>query len=95
MSVYDSKAEMFNQPMFFIAKGEATRAFSDIVNTKDSPMNNHPGDYTLFEIGYFNPELGKIEPLATPKSMGLASEYMREDQQLDLPVDLMMQQKGN
>jgi len=84
MSVYDSKAEMFNQPIFSIAKGEALRAFSDSVNTKNSPMFNHPEDYTLFEIGSFNPELGSIESLATPVSMGLATEYLKKEPQLDM-----------
>ncbi len=84
MSVYDSKSQMFNQPTFFIAKGEALRAFSDSVNKKDSPMYNHPEDYTLFEIGYYNPEFGKIESIATPTSMGLATEYLKKEPQIDL-----------
>jgi len=84
MSVYDSKSEMFNQPIFSIAKGEALRAFSDSVNTKNSPMNNHPEDYTLFEIGTFDPEVGQIEAIATPRSMGLATEYIQRDPQMEL-----------
>lgn len=77
MSVYDSKAEIFNQPQFFIAKGEAIRAFADVVNDPKAPMNKHPEDYTLFEIGYYDPETGRLEATATPTSMGLATEYLK------------------
>ena len=94
MSVYDSKAEMFNQPIFSIAKGEALRAFSDSVNTVNTPMNNHPEDYTLFEIGIFYPEIGKLECAATPTSMGLATEYLKEEPQLKVqrPTEFLQSQ---
>ncbi len=86
IAVFDSKAEIFNQPMFLKAKGEAIRAFSDEVNRKDSPMNNHPEDYTLFEIGQYNVETGLIVPLKTPTSLGLATEYLKEDPQIPLKI---------
>ena len=78
-SVYDSKAEMFNQPMFFKAMGEATRAFSDEATRAESAIHKHPDDYTLFLIGEFDVDTGLLTPLTTPKSYGLAREYLRED----------------
>jgi hypothetical protein len=64
-SVYDSKAEMFNQPMFFKATPEALRAFGDEANRTESAIHKHPDDYTLFEIGEFNVETGLLTPLTT------------------------------
>lgn len=86
MAVYDSKAEMFNQPIFFKAKGEAIRAFSDEVNRDKSAMNAHPEDYTLFLIGEYDVESGLLTPLMTPTSMGLATEYLKEEPQLQIPI---------
>lgn len=83
MSVYDSKAEMFNQPMFFKAKGEAIRAFIDEVNREGSALKMHPEDYTLFNIGEFDVEIGLLTPLNTPQSLGLATDYV--EQTLNLP----------
>lgn len=83
-AVYDSKSEMFMQPMFFKAKGEAIRAFADESNREKSAICIHPEDYTLFHIGEYNVETGLITPLTTPTSMGLATEYKKEDMQQTL-----------
>lgn len=78
-SIYDSKAEVFHQPMFLNTKGEAIRSFIDEVNREGSPMNIHPEDYTLFHIGSFNQFGGKILPLSTPNSMAVAIECINHD----------------
>lgn len=83
LSVYDSKAEMFNQPMFFKAKGEAIRAFADEANREGSAVGAHPEDYTLFVIGEFDPESGYISQLKTPISLGLAIEYLKEKENVE------------
>ena len=77
-AVYDSKSEMFNQPMFFKAKGEALRAFEDEANREDSAIFKHPGDYTLFLIGDYNIDTGLLTPMPTPTSLGLGVEYQRK-----------------
>lgn len=75
ISVYDSKAGIFNQPMYFISTAEAVRSFIDQVNTKDSAIQKHPEDYTLFLIGEFNLETGELIKQNTPVSLGLAQDY--------------------
>lgn len=77
-SVYDSKAEMFNQPMFFKAKPEALRAFSDEANRAESAIAKHPDDYTLFLVGEFDIESGLLIPEKTPQSFGLGREFQKE-----------------
>ncbi len=83
-SVFDSKAEMFNQPMFFKAKPEALRAFSDEANRQESAIFKHPGDYTLFLIGEFDMDTGNLIPLPTPQSLGLGVEFQENQPQLDI-----------
>ncbi len=77
-STYDSKAELFHQPMFFKAKPEAIRAFADESNRAESAIFKHPGDYTLFLIGSFDVETGMLTPLPTPQSLGLGVEFQEE-----------------
>ena len=78
-SVYDSKAEVYGTPIFFATKGLATRAFEDQCNKSDSPIAQHPGDFTLFHVGEFDVDTGKFETLATPASLGTGVEYVRGD----------------
>lgn len=77
-SIFDSKAETFNSPIFLPAIGQARRTFGDQVNDKESPFNKHPGDYTLFHIGEYETDTGLLTPLTTPTSLGLAVEYLED-----------------
>jgi len=60
--IYDSKSETFTAPTVNPARGQALRSFSDAVNSKDQPsvLSQHPADFTLYEIGDFNPYTGDI-----------------------------------
>ena len=72
-AVFDSKASAFNAPMFLATKGLALRAFSDACAAADSPLVKHSEDYSLFEIGSYDPNSGKLKSLAQPKHMVNAS----------------------
>jgi len=78
-SVYDSKAEVYGTPIFFAAKGLATRAFDDQANKPDSPIFQHPGDFTLFQLGEFDQDSGQLIPLPSPSSLGTGVEYKRTE----------------
>ena len=62
--IYDSKSETYTAPTVNPARGQALRSFTDAVNAKDggqpSVISTHPEDFTLFEIGDFNPFTGEI-----------------------------------
>jgi len=81
-SVYDSKSEVFCQPLFHRARGEAIRAFSDAVNEKGHNFNKYPADFTLFFIGTYNDSTGIISPEKTPVSIGIAQEFLNPQLQL-------------
>lgn len=74
-SVYDVKAEIFNQPFFMSTKGEALRAFSDLANDSQSSIAKHPGDYKLVYIGMFDDVSGEVDEVER-ESLGFASDFV-------------------
>lgn len=76
--IRDAKAEMFMNPVFSVAVGEAIRSFEDEVNNPQSPLNKHPEDYTLFHLGTFDEATGKFDLFEAPVSLGGASDYIKK-----------------
>lgn len=71
VAVYDSAAQAFNRPFFVPAVGMALRSFSDEVNrqAEDNPMNRHPDDYELFQLGEFDDASGRFTLFDDPKPL--------------------------
>lgn len=61
-SVYDKRAEFFDRPFTAQSNGEMIRAFTDIAVNADHPIGQHPEDYSLYRIGYFDDVSGLITP---------------------------------
>lgn len=78
-AIYDSKAHYYRRPFFMKTKGEAVRGFVDVVNDGKSEISLHPEDFTLFHIGDYDEDRGKVTDLGTNVSLGVAIEYLRED----------------
>lgn len=76
-SIYDQKADAFIQPWFLPNTATGIRAFSDAANDPETNMCKHPEDYTLFELGTFDPSKGKIKLHKVPLSLGLALTMQR------------------
>lgn len=79
LSCFDSKAGVYSTPFYVASLGIGLRAFSDAANTKDSPVNKHPEDYTLFLLGDFDDETGHTTPLAEPKLLQNATNFKKEN----------------
>ena len=77
-SIHDSKAEAWLLPMFFQAPAQAVRVFTDAVNTQEGDIKNHPEDYTLFKIGYFDELSGEIES-CVPEVLGNGANFKNGD----------------
>lgn len=74
-TVFDTKAETFMPPFFVPSRGLAIRAFEDCINSKEHHFGQHPADYTLFYLGYFDTDVGKFgEPEKT--SVGNGVEFV-------------------
>lgn len=74
-TVYDQKSDAYLLPFYMDTDGQATRAFSDLVNDSQHEFGKHPEDYTLFSLGDYNESNAKFSICETPISMGLAIEF--------------------
>lgn len=77
-SIHDVKAEAYLSPMFFMARGQAIRAFSDAVNG-DSDIAKHPEDFTLFVIGEWSEDSGQIKGVVH-ESLGNGVNFLKGDE---------------
>lgn len=79
-SIFDSKLDAFAPPFFMSTLGQATRAFTDEAFNPQSLLSKHPEDYTLFELGEFDDQNAAFTLHPTPKSIGLALEFVSTGQ---------------
>ncbi len=75
-SVFDSKANAYLMPFFYPETAMAIRAFSDMVNSDETPFGKHPGDYTLFEYGVWDDSKCHVECYTSALSVGNGLEYV-------------------
>lgn len=61
-SVFDHKAMTFSPPIVETNRATAIRAYEHAHVQEGSAMRKNPEDYSLFEVGQFNPENGVITP---------------------------------
>lgn len=78
-SIYDTKAAVYTGTFFESNPAVAIRRFTDLVNDPRCPLNKHPEDYILFEIGVLNDENGRIEG-CDPHNLVTASEVFVKEQ---------------
>ncbi len=84
-SVFDSKVGAFLLPFFSRNRAVALRSFTSAVQDVGSDFNRYAGDYTLFEIGEWEPEKGIYTPLEAKFSLGLASQYLAVEPPVEDP----------
>ncbi len=60
-SINDSKANAYLTPIFAPTIGVAIRMFQKAANQDGSDFNIYAADYTLFEIGEWNEETGRLK----------------------------------
>lgn len=87
-AIFDSKAEAYIPPFFCPAVGQATRSFSDAVNSNSHQFGKHPYDFTLFLLGEFDDHTGIVD-WVPPKSLGNGVEFRRTE------LDLIPEGKEN
>ena len=74
-SIYDSKAQLFADPMCFRTVAEALRAFEAESMNPKLDLCKYPADYTLFHIGHFDYDTGQLIALEHGKvSLGTVLE---------------------
>ncbi len=75
-SVFDSKVGAFLLPFFSRNRAVALRSFTTACQDESTDFHRYAGDYTLFEIGEWEPEKGIYSPLESKLSLGLASQFL-------------------
>ncbi len=77
-AVFDDKARIYQTPWFAQTDGMAKRMFGDGVQLDDTPLNKHPGDYKLYEIGHFEMESGILIGMETaPVFLAHGSDFVK------------------
>lgn len=75
-SVFDEKAQTFGRPMLMVHKGEAIRAFSDVLKDEKTLIAKHPEDYKLYNLGTFDDISGMLIALDIPEFMNNATDFI-------------------
>ena len=75
-SIKDRAAEAFGRPFFVPSLGVALRSFADEVNRKDaeSQIYNHPDDFDLYDLGWFDDSKGMFELHDIPKVIQMGKQ---------------------
>lgn len=74
-AIFDNKSDAFNTPFFMAARGQAVRAFTDLVNDGQSSISKHPEDYKLCFLGEFNVLDAEFVPSGVV-SLGFGSDFV-------------------
>lgn len=64
-TIFDDKAKAFLPPFYMPLKPMALRTFTNCVNDPTHAFCANPEDYTLFYLGIFDNESGRLELLET------------------------------
>ena len=59
-AIYDIAAGAYMRPWFVPSDQVAIRSFTDICSDADHPVGQHPDDYSLFRIGGYDEDTGKL-----------------------------------
>lgn len=75
-AVRDRASLHFMDPFAVTHKGIAERSFADAVNDPATPMNKHPEDYDLYELGTFDDGTGLYE-VRVPEQISIGKDVYK------------------
>lgn len=85
-AIYDAKAEAYMTPFFCQTVGLAIRQMEGVVSNPELSVSQYPEDFTLFEIGSYDPQTGTLTPRDALLPLGNGLEFRRnlkDERQLD------------
>lgn len=75
-SIFDSKASGFMLPFFAANVAVAKRNVSRAVNDPTTDLHHFREDYSLFEVGEWDPDTGKLVVPMAPINHGILSTFV-------------------
>lgn len=73
-SIYDAAARVFTAPTIDISDGSAMRAFQQAIANSGSVMNFKPDDFSLYQVGTFDVETGRLDEWFPPSRIFVGSD---------------------
>lgn len=73
VALYDRATEAYAPIMTVHTRGEAIRSFKNECNNPQSPINQHPSDYELWQLGEYDDQTGMI--VSTHERIARAEDY--------------------
>ena len=80
-SIYDTAVDAYMRPFVAQSPGEAVRMFVDETNREGTPLNAHPEDYALFQIGEFYDHNAEITTDKTVECLARAHEVINKEEE--------------
>lgn len=77
-AVRDVKADAYGNLICVQTSGLALRAFADACADSRSPMAQYPEDYSMYELGTFDPSTGVISGHRLPVLVATASSVIEQ-----------------
>lgn len=75
-SIFDAKLDAYLEPFFSPTTATGVRMFEATCQNPQSDFARFPQDYSLFEVGVFFPDGGRIEVHEAKIPLGVAVEYV-------------------
>ncbi len=76
-AIKDIQTKLFTNPHFMTNEIIAKRAFENACKNPESNFNQYPSDYSLYHVGSYNIESGKMTS-TTPSQIANATEYVTD-----------------
>ena len=75
LAIRDSAVNAYDRPFYTPTNAAGIRAFADNVRNKESPMSQHPEDFTLWFLGTYDDETGQFLQTQPPMQIARAQDY--------------------
>ena len=76
MAIRDRASKVYDRPVPTRSEPEAIRMLADIAKDESTMIGQHPDDFTMFHIGYYDDATGTITPEDAPAKVATASEAL-------------------
>lgn len=81
-AIFDQASGVYEKPFFSTADDLVRREFYNVATAADTPISKHPKDYSLWRLGNFNDNTGKLMDEQN-ECLCTAMEIIAQSRQID------------